>query len=230
MFMSRHLVKTRINISGFTLVEVAVASVVFSSLLASTFGLWHIGGRMGRAAEASGNLPHAMLLKQQILQDLLCLGMHPDQAQPIQVTQTSIDPEGAGLSFYRARFEGDDMVLVPVRYRVEFARTGRYSLIRTVGGSDGGTSRLAEGTLNNIQFRLNRPEEYRPVPATHVRGAPERSLEVSFTLLEEGVEENTLTEEQIQSRTHVLVVRVPPRPEFGIPGDDPILSRVRIDM
>ena len=101
---------------GATFVELVVALAVATVLMAALMVTWSGGTRMSRAAQSTVAVANALLLAQTLHEDLRQLGV--DAAGPPLVLSPS------SLAFFKVRFAGKEVRLVPVKYRLVRGQDG----------------------------------------------------------------------------------------------------------
>jgi prepilin-type N-terminal cleavage/methylation domain-containing protein len=110
---------------GFTIVEMLVGAALIAVVLGAIFSFTGIIGRFNRAAEATELLKQALLLEEELMTDVIQMGMDP-------ATANSFFVSGTGFSFYHVSFENQEIRLRPVAYQLRKAGAFFHLVRRTV--------------------------------------------------------------------------------------------------
>lgn len=112
---------------AFTLLEVLVVAGIGLMLLAAALSAWRSGAQVERAANSTVALQSAMLLTETLYRDICQLGIDQTRREPLLISEGS-------LSFYKVKFEGDRMKLVPLKFSRVKSPKGNWFLRREEAG------------------------------------------------------------------------------------------------
>lgn len=113
---------------GFTLLEIVVVAAIMLGIFAAALSAWRTSSQAERVANSTGALQQAMLLTETLYRDICQLGIDQTRREPLLITQGSI-------SFYKCKFQGDVMKLVPVKFSRVKTPNGNWFLKREEAGS-----------------------------------------------------------------------------------------------
>ena len=112
---------------GFTLLEILVVAGIGIGVLIAVLSAWRTGGQADRVANSTGALQSAMLLTETLYRDISQLGVDQTRREPLFINDGSV-------SFYKVRFQGDLMKLVPVKFSRVKSPLGNWFLKREEAG------------------------------------------------------------------------------------------------
>ncbi len=187
-----------------TVVEMLVVLAISGVVLIGALALWRGGSRMARAAEGSGLLTAAMLLEEALTQDLRQLGIDPQRRDTFLVAES-------GLSFYRVRFEGDEVRLRPVKWSRAPRAGGGFVLVRTERAADGKLvpRPFGQAALSAVRFGLLGDKDF-----------GNRYVRIEFTVRDPAAGDRP------DESAHALVLRVPAPSGLGNPALAPVMRVV----
>ena len=189
---------------GTSFVELMVALGVFLVVIGMLMAIWTMGSRMGAAANLSGCIQSALIIQENLLQDIHQMVLDPAAA-------VGYDVRGTGLTFRRAQFDHEKIKLVDVRWQAVSNRAGLLDLVRTEGtGAAAASQTFGDGLLARVEFRVT--------PTAQLTGP---AFDIQLVVLESARNPSTLTHEELELRTHRFVARVPTPSSLGIPFVDP---------
>lgn len=180
---------------GFTLLEVLVVAAIAIGVLAGVLTAWRTGSQVERATNSTGALQSAMLLTETLYRDICQLGVDQSRREPLLINESS-------LSFYKVKFQAEQMKLVPLRFSRVKSPQGNWFLKREEAGQP--------------------PKIFGGAPCTEISFAQiqdptfqTRYLKVTFKVMDQDLAPGPARREPL---AHSAIMRIPVPSQIGHPG------------
>lgn len=180
---------------GFTLTEVLVVAAIAIGVLAAVLNSWRSGSQAERVANSTGALQSAMLLTETLYRDICQLGIDQTSREPLMINEGS-------LCFYKVKFQGDLMKLVPVKFSRVKSPQGNWFLKREEAGEKPKTYGGAPCT--ELSFVQIQDPKYQT-----------RYIRVTMKVMESDLAPGPARREPL---AHSSIMRIPVPSQIGHPG------------
>ena len=164
-------------------------------LLASALSAWRSSAKQDQVASSTVSLQSAMLLTETLYRDICQLGVDQARREPLLISDKS-------LSFYKVKFEGPEMKLVPLKFSRVRSPKGNWFLKREEAGAK--DKILGGAPCTDITFALIQDPTF---------GA--KYLKVTMKVLEADLEPGPGRREPL---AHSSIMRIPVPSMIGHPG------------
>ena len=188
---------------GVTLLEVLIVMGIVVAVMGGVFMAMSGGSRVTRVSSSTAALQSAMLLTEALYRDIAQLGVDTTSARTLEFSDSS-------LCFYKCKFDGDRMLLVPLKFSRVKSPKGNYFLKREeLGAPDKtfGSAPCTELSFTTIQD-----------PNFHTQ-----YLKVMMKVLEQDLAPGPARRDPLP---HSAIMRIPVPSQVGLPALQAIMKIV----